>query len=123
LVSGALATVGTKLTSLSGGGHSATVTSHCNTWFFNVILDGPFEVSVAAPADQLQYSATVEHHNTLGMTNSKNFSMGSGSRSVFFWVSGYQNIKIDMEADFSTSYTSIPGGNYSYRVTVSITPN
>jgi hypothetical protein len=121
LVSGVLAEVGSKLTSLAGGGQSATVTSHCNTWFFTVILDGPFEVSVAAPADQLQYSATVKHH-PWGFTNTQDFPLGSGPRSLFFWVAGYQDITIDMEADFSTSYVAVPGGNYSYKVTVSLVP-
>jgi hypothetical protein len=122
--SGVLAKVNTTLTSLSGGGHSATVTSHCNTKNHTLILDGPFAVLVAAPADQLHYSATAVFSKDHGADKvEQTASLMSGPWTLV--VHGNRNshdISIDMEAEFSPSYVDVPGGNYSYKVTVSLVP-
>jgi hypothetical protein len=96
------------------------VTINCNTVGNTLSMTDPLpDATVAAAADSLSSTATFTDSSGLKTIN------GGGSTALnnATMIGTDIHVTVDMEADFNTTYgTNIPGGNYAYTVTLSLTP-
>jgi hypothetical protein len=103
-------------------GTAGTVPIVCNTVGSTLKIAAPTPTpgSVAATADSLSSTATLTGANIGTITSGGTTTITLASQST---VGSPTEVTVGMTADFNTTYgTNIPGGNYNYTVTLTLTP-
>lgn len=99
----------------SADGSAGLVSITCNTVSGTLAIAAPSEGSGnPVTANTLTSSMSLTGANTVAnVANDSNATLSS---------MGTTDVEVDMSADFSTTYTQIPGGTYSYNVQLTLTP-
>jgi hypothetical protein len=101
-------------------GTAGTVPIVCNTVGSTLVIAPPVEGSVAVTANALSSTATLSGANSGTITSGGTTTITLASQST---VGTPTDVAVGMTADFTGTYgTNIPGGNYNYTVTLSLTP-
>jgi hypothetical protein len=108
------------LSSSATGGASGVASIVCNSAAATLQIGSPVAGTVAATADALSASAELTGANTGTITAGASDTANLTNLST---AGAPTTVTVDMAANFNTTYgTNIPGGNYGYAVTLTLTP-